>query len=137
MMRYRIKSGINGHFREQGFALLSGHLTVQKLRLAQRLTDSTERKLLSITSLFWTSAEKLFLIHPSAALLAKHMLSQEHLVHHHAVSARVPPFSVDSVQPTPNTLPIPFHSIHFDFSPLKRALPKRTLIPQASHVLDS
>jgi len=78
--------------------------------LAERLTASTKREFLSITTLFWTSAEKLSLIHPSATLLAKHMSSQQHLVHHHAASALVSPFSVDSVEPT--TL-----LNHFDLSP--------------------
>jgi hypothetical protein len=81
--------------------------------LAERLTASTKREFLSITTLFWTSAEKLSLIHPSAALLAKHMSSQQHLAHHHAVSARVSPFSVDSVQPT--TLPNHFDLSSFSF----------------------
>jgi hypothetical protein len=78
--------------------------------LTERLTASTKREFLSITILFWASAEKLSLIHPSATLLAKHMSSQQHLVHHHAASALVSPFSVDSVEPT--TL-----LNHFDLSP--------------------
>lgn len=88
-------------------------LVVRRLRLAERLTDSTERKLLSTATLFLTSAEKLSLIHPSATLLAKHLFSQQYLADHHAVSAQVSPFSIDSIQHTAVFA-------HFDLWPLKR-----------------
>jgi len=92
--------GANGYFREQGFASVSAPLTAQRLRLAEWPTHSTERKLLPIIALSWTSAEKLSLTHPLAALLAKHLSFGPHLAHHHAVSALVPPFATDSTQRT-------------------------------------
>ena len=111
-MRYSIKSGVNGYFRGQGFASLSGPLIVQRLRLAERLTDSTKGKLLLTTNIFSASAEKLPLIHPFAAPLTKYLFSQ-HLAHHHAVSAQVFSFSIDSVQR-------PTIFAHVNLSPLKR-----------------
>ena len=100
------------HLRQNGLATVSRPLSLRRLRLAEGPTGSTERKLLPIIALFWTSAEKLSLTHPLAALLAKHLSFGPHLVHHHAVSALVPPFPTDYTQRTVD-------SDHPDHSPLK------------------